>query len=73
LFLAFEETLLKKMFVVPSFEIHGGVKGLFDLGPSGCALKSNIVDIWKKHFILEENMLEVSSSPYHNFTHDMMC
>jgi WHEP-TRS domain len=35
----FDELLLRKMFVIPSFEIHGGVKGLFDLGPSACALK----------------------------------
>jgi hypothetical protein len=28
----FEDTILRKMFVIPSFEIHGGVKGLFDLG-----------------------------------------
>jgi glycyl-tRNA synthetase len=27
------------MFVVPSFEIHGGVGGLFDLGPPACGLK----------------------------------
>ena len=47
------------MFVIPSFEIHGGVKGLFDLGPSACGLKANIIDIWRKHFILEENMLEM--------------
>jgi glycyl-tRNA synthetase len=35
----FDELILRKMFVVPSFEIHGGVKGLFDLGPPACALK----------------------------------
>ena len=36
---AFDDLILRKMFVVPSFEIHGGVKGLFDLGPPACALK----------------------------------
>ena len=35
----FDDLVLRKMFVVPSFEIHGGVKGLFDLGPPACALK----------------------------------
>ena len=35
----FDELILRKMFVVPSFEIHGSVKGLFDLGPPACALK----------------------------------
>lgn len=36
---AFDDLLLRKMFVVRSFEIHGGVKGLFDLGPPACSLK----------------------------------
>lgn len=35
----FDDLVLRKMFVIPSFEIHGGVKGLFDLGPPACALK----------------------------------
>lgn len=35
----FDGMILRKMFVVPSFEIHGGVKGLYDLGPPACALK----------------------------------
>ena len=41
----FDELVLRKMFVVPSFEIHGGVKGLFDLGPPSCALKVRNRDI----------------------------
>lgn len=36
---AFDDLVLRKMFVVPAFEIHGGVKGLYDLGPPACALK----------------------------------
>lgn len=55
----FDELVLRKMFVVPSFEIHGGVKGLFDLGPPSCALKAAMLDTWRKHFILNENMLEM--------------
>ena len=39
---AFDDLVLRKMFVVPSFEIHGGVKGLYDLGPPACALKVRI-------------------------------
>lgn len=63
--LAFEDTIIRKMFVVPSFEIHGGVKGLFDLGPPACGLKANMIDVWRKHFVLEENMLEVSFVTLH--------
>ena len=55
----FDDVLLQKMFVVPSFEIYGGVAGLFDFGPITCALKSNFINLWKQHFILEEDMLEV--------------
>ena len=55
----FDETVLRRMFVVPAFEIHGGVAGLFDYGPPGCALKQNIVDQWRRHFVLEEKMLEM--------------
>jgi len=55
----FDELILRKMFVVPSFEIHGGVKGLFDLGPPACALKAAMLVAWRKHFILNENMLEM--------------
>lgn len=36
---ALEDTLTRRMFIVPSFEIHGGVAGLYDYGPPGCALK----------------------------------
>mmetsp|Transcript_34440 Transcript_34440/g.75704 ORF Transcript_34440/g.75704 Transcript_34440/m.75704 type:complete len:707 (-) Transcript_34440:132-2252(-) len=55
----FDELILRKMFVVPSFEIHGGVKGLFDLGPPACALKAAMIDQWRKHFVLTESMLEM--------------
>jgi len=54
-----DSILLRRMVVVPSFEIHGGEKGLFDFGPVGCQLKDNILSIWKNHFILHESMLQI--------------
>ena len=36
-----------------------GPQGLFDLGPPGCALKANLLDTWRRHFVLAENMLEM--------------
>lgn len=56
---AFDDLILRKMFVVPSFEIHGSVKGLFDLGPPACGLKAAMIDLWRKHFVLAESMLEM--------------
>lgn len=41
----FDDLVLRRMFVIPSFEIHGGVKGLFDLGPPACALKVRFIPI----------------------------
>ena len=46
------------MFYTPSFDIYGGVSGLYDYGPPGSALTNNIIDVWRKHFVLRENMLE---------------
>lgn len=51
--------LRRRLFYTPSFEIYGGVSGLYDYGPPGCALQANIVDSWRKHFVLEEDMMEV--------------
>ncbi|KAB8349543.1 hypothetical protein FH972_023569 [Carpinus fangiana] len=59
-----EQLMKRRLFYTPSFEIYQGqkgieTKGLFDYGPPGCALQANIVDLFRKHFILEEDMLEV--------------
>ncbi|KAF2240318.1 glycyl-tRNA synthetase-like protein [Trematosphaeria pertusa] len=54
-----ESLMRRRMFYTPAFEIYGGVSGLYDYGPSGCALTNNIIDVWRKHFVLKENMLEV--------------
>lgn len=56
---SFDELILRKMYVVPSFEIHNGPAGLFDYGPLACALKANMLALWRRHFVLEENMLEM--------------
>lgn len=32
-----------------------------DYGPPGCAMKQNVTQEWRNHFVLEENMLEVGS------------
>ena len=33
-----------------------GVSGLYDFGPMGCAMKANLVSLWRSHFVLEENV-----------------
>ena len=57
-----EDLLKRKFFIAPAFEIYGGVAGLFDFGPLGAALKNNVEQLWRNHFVLEEDMLEVCCS-----------
>ena len=57
-----ENVMKRRFFVVPSFLIYNGVAGLYDFGPTGCALKNNIEQYWREHFILEENLLEISGT-----------
>lgn len=38
----------------PSYEIYGGVAGLYDIGPVGARIKNKIVQLWRKIFV-EEN------------------
>ena len=54
---------IRRMFVVPSFEIHSGVAGLFDFGPPGCGMKDALLSIWRQHFVLEESMLQLEPGP----------
>ena len=56
---AFDELLLRKMYVVQSFEIHNGPAGFFDYGPPACALKANVLSAWTRHFVQEEAMLQM--------------
>ncbi|PRQ24158.1 putative glycine--tRNA ligase [Rosa chinensis] len=39
--------------------IYSGGAGLYDYGPPGFAVKSNVLGFWLQHFLLEENMFEV--------------
>lgn len=51
--------LERRLFYIPSFKIYGGVAGLYDFGPPGCAVKANLLAQWRQHFVLHENMLEI--------------
>ena len=42
----------RRGFFWPSFEIYGGVGGFYDYGPLGVLLKNNIVDKWRRTFVL---------------------
>ncbi|KZP01889.1 glycyl-tRNA synthetase [Calocera viscosa TUFC12733] len=59
---ALEALLTRRFFYTRAFEIYGGVAGLYDYGPPGSALQANIIDFWRKHFIIEEEMLELDTT-----------
>ncbi|KAJ1816023.1 Glycine--tRNA ligase 1, mitochondrial [Coemansia sp. RSA 2598] len=59
---ALESLLTENFFFAPSFSIYGGVAGLYDYGPTGTALQQNLINMWRQHFIIEEDMLEVDCS-----------
>lgn len=39
-----------------------GAAGLYDYGPPGSSLQANIVAEWRRHFIIEEHMLELDTT-----------
>ncbi|KAJ2743708.1 Glycine--tRNA ligase 1, mitochondrial [Coemansia sp. BCRC 34301] len=59
---ALESVVLNRFFYVQSFSIYNGVAGLYDFGPTGAALQQNLISLWRQHFVIEEDMLEVDCS-----------
>lgn len=49
----------KRGFLWPSFEIYSGVSGFTDYGPLGAALKNNIMQKWRKQYIVGEGFSEI--------------
>lgn len=48
-------TLERRLFYIPSFKIYRGVAGLYDYGPPGCSVKSNVLAFWRQvsfHFFM---------------------
>jgi glycyl-tRNA synthetase len=43
-----KNTLERRLFYIPSFKIYGGVAGLYDYGPWGCAVETNLLNLWRQ-------------------------
>jgi len=50
----------RRGYLWPAYDIYGGVGGLYDYGPLGAALKTNIEDYWRKLYVLGEGFQEIS-------------
>ncbi|GJN27774.1 hypothetical protein PR202_gb15824 [Eleusine coracana subsp. coracana] len=63
---AVNNTLERRLFFVPSFKIYGGVAGLYDYGPPGCAVKANVLAFWRQRSPLHL-VSDLSEIPSHGF------
>ena len=50
----------RRGFLWPSYDIYGGMAGMYDFGPLGVALKNNIENHWRWLYVLQEGFLELS-------------
>lgn len=49
-----DDYLREQGFIIPSNEIYGGCRGLYDYGNLGVLLKRNIQRKWEEFFVLSE-------------------
>jgi len=57
-----EDLCKRRFFFRQGSEIYGGVAGFYTYGPPGCALKTNIIQQWRNHFIIEDSMMEIEDT-----------
>ena len=57
-----DDLIKRRFFFRQGSEIYGGVSGFFTYGPPGCALKTNIIQQWRNHFVIEEQMMEIEDT-----------
>ncbi len=51
----------RRGFIWPAFDIYGGLSGFYDYGPLGAQLKRNIIDTWRRYYVIQEGMAEIDS------------
>jgi glycyl-tRNA synthetase len=57
------DDICKRRFVYrQGSEIYGGCGGFYTYGPPGCAMKVNVIQKWRRHFVMEENLMEVEDT-----------
>jgi len=52
--------LRRRGVILPAFEIHGGVAGLYDFGPVGGRLRNRVNQVWIEHWLKLGNVVELS-------------
>jgi len=58
-----EEIVKRRLLYWPSSEIYGGVAGFYDYGPLGVLIRRNIVEKWRRIFVLpyQDSIVEVET------------
>jgi len=51
----------RRGFIWPSFELYGGVAGMFDYGPLGSNMRNNILEVWRDIYRGREGFIEIDS------------
>ena len=36
--------------------------GFYTYGPPGCAVKTNLISLWRRHFVIEEGLFEIEDT-----------
>jgi glycyl-tRNA synthetase len=57
-----EDLCRRRFFYRPAFEIYGGTAGFWTYGPPGSAVKNNLIALWRKHFVIEESLMEIEDT-----------
>lgn len=56
-------TLCKRRFFYrQAAEIYGGQAGFFTYGPPGIAMKTNLINQWRQHFVIQDALMEIEDS-----------
>lgn len=53
--------LKENQYIVPSYELYNGVSGLQDYGILGTRFKNNLIKLWKKWFIFNDDIEEIET------------
>ncbi|CAK9062136.1 unnamed protein product, partial [Durusdinium trenchii] len=56
------ELCKRRFFYRQASDIYGGVAGFYTYGPPGCAVKNNIISLWRQTFVISEHLLEIEDS-----------
>ena len=46
----------------PAFDAYGGLAGFMDYGPVGVKMRRRILEVWRKHYVINAGCLELDGA-----------